>query len=521
MTAPFDGVVTARQVSIGQLVGANSPTDARDHRAARSDLGEFHRQRARRAAGARRSRASRGETTAALIGLPVEVGLQNESGYPHHGKLDYVAPNVDPSTGTLAARASWRTAIARCCPAISCACAFPSKPQPALLVPDVALGSDQGGRYVLVVNKDNVVEQRKVEPGQLVGDLRVIEKGLTKDDRVVVGGIMRAIPGEKVDAEQLRRRRKLARDDPAMISKFFIERPVLANVLAILMILIGAVALYALPVAQYPDVVPPTVQVTTRYPGASARTVMDTVALPIEQQVNGVENMIYMQSTSASDGSLYAHGDLQDRHRSRCGANPGAEPGGERAVAVAAGGAGAGRHGAEAFDRDPAVRHFDVAGRPLRQPLSRQLRHHQSSGRAVATARRRQRQRVRRRPIFDAHLARSGKAQGAQPQRPGRRRGAATAEPGSDRRPDRHAADAARRQLPIHHRAARPAHRRRSIRERHRQDRQQRRGHARARRRPRRARRADLQPVFHARRQAGGRHRHLSIARRQRARRRA
>src|SRR5215475_4838199 len=88
-----------------------------------------------------------------------------------------------------------------------------------------------------------------------------------------------------------------------MISKFFIERPVLANVLAILMVLIGGVALLGLSVAQYPDVVPPTVQVSTRYPGASARTVIDTVALPIEQQVNGVEGMIYMQSFSGADGS--------------------------------------------------------------------------------------------------------------------------------------------------------------------------------------------------------------------------
>src|SRR6476659_9531091 len=88
-----------------------------------------------------------------------------------------------------------------------------------------------------------------------------------------------------------------------MIAKFFIERPVLANVLAILMVVVGLVAVLSLPVAQYPEVTPPTVQVTTRYPGASSRTVIDTVALPIEQQVNGVEDMIYMQSYSGADGS--------------------------------------------------------------------------------------------------------------------------------------------------------------------------------------------------------------------------
>src|SRR5437763_7421801 len=89
-----------------------------------------------------------------------------------------------------------------------------------------------------------------------------------------------------------------------MFARFFVDRPVFAIVISLVIVIIGLVALTKLPVAQYPEITPPTVSVTTTYPGASAKVVADTVAAPIEQEVNGVENMIYMYSRCTNDGQL-------------------------------------------------------------------------------------------------------------------------------------------------------------------------------------------------------------------------
>lgn len=200
VAAPFDGIVTAHLVSVGELVGVASPTQlativAFDPIYVNFNVNEQDVLRVREEA------RRRGMTVNELRQLPVEVALQTDQGFPHKGNLDYVSPNINQSTGTLAVRGVLANPDRVLLPGSFVRIRVPFDEKPALLVPDAALGSDQAGRYVLVVNGENVVEQRKVRAGQLDGELRVIESGLKGDDRVVVAGLLRAIPGQKVDPQ--------------------------------------------------------------------------------------------------------------------------------------------------------------------------------------------------------------------------------------------------------------------------------------------------------------------------------
>jgi RND family efflux transporter MFP subunit len=201
VVAPFDGIVSAHLVSIGELVGAASPTQlativALDPIYVNFNVNEQDVLRIREEA------KRRGMTSDDLKSLPVEAGLQTDNGYPHKGKLDYASPTLNQSTGTLPVRGVIPNADRVLLPGYFVRVRVPFDEQKdALLVPDSALGSDQAGRYLLVVNGENIVEQRKVRTGQVEGNLRVIESGLKADDRVVIAGLLRAIPGQKVDPQ--------------------------------------------------------------------------------------------------------------------------------------------------------------------------------------------------------------------------------------------------------------------------------------------------------------------------------
>ena len=198
--APFDGQMGKHLIDPGNVVGGNGQEAALAEITQLDPIYVEANISTQQALQIRANLDQRRLTLAELHQVPIDVQLSGESGFPHRGTLEYVAPAIDPATGTLLVRGILANPNRTMLPGMFANLRLPMGKvvKSALMVPDRALQEDQGGRYLLVVNQNDVIEQRYVQLGELVGGLRVISSGLNKDDRVVVGELWRATPGIKV-----------------------------------------------------------------------------------------------------------------------------------------------------------------------------------------------------------------------------------------------------------------------------------------------------------------------------------
>ncbi len=247
-------------------------------------------------------------------GLKVSVTIADTRSKPFEGKLDFAENRLDSETGTMRMRARFDNPDFVLQPGLfGHILVAASAPYQAILVPDEAIGSDQNERVVYVVGKDGGITTKPVRLGPKLYGYRVIRDGLDGSETLVINGLMRLRPGVKVAPQTV----ELPPDRPdtapelrfggarAMrFSHFFVERPIFASVLSIVLLIVGGIAYFQLPVAQYPEIAPPTIVVRTAYPGADAQTIADVVATPIEEEINGVEGMLYMSSYSTADGAM-------------------------------------------------------------------------------------------------------------------------------------------------------------------------------------------------------------------------
>ena len=200
VTAPFDGRIDRRLQDPGNLVGSSGNTVLAQvnqidpiyvyFNISDGDLARLMGE-ARWVPGQGRAKP-----------WPVYVGLSNEKDYPHEGHLDFASISLTPTTGTLLLRGIFSNLDGKILPGLYARVRVPVKRGPALLVPEEAIGYDQRGSYVLVVNESNVVQRAGVRTGTLVNYLRVVEEGLKGTDWVVIKGVQKAIPGRRVTPEK-------------------------------------------------------------------------------------------------------------------------------------------------------------------------------------------------------------------------------------------------------------------------------------------------------------------------------
>jgi membrane fusion protein, multidrug efflux system len=202
--APFDGIVSKHLISVGELVGNGKATKLATIVQLDPIYVEFNVSE-QDVLKIRQNLANRRLTVEELGKIPLDIGLMNEEGYPHAGFLNYVAPEIDAQTGTILVRGLFKNPDRDLIPGFFARIRLPMGlgSTPVLLIPNRVIAEDQAGKYALIVNKDNVVEQKRIKTGQLlVGGLRVIIEGLAADDRVVLTTNGQAVPGGKVVPKQ-------------------------------------------------------------------------------------------------------------------------------------------------------------------------------------------------------------------------------------------------------------------------------------------------------------------------------
>jgi len=202
--APFDGIVSKHLISVGELVGNGKATKLATIVQLDPIYVEFNVSE-QDVLKIRQNLANRRLTVEELGKIPLDIGLMNEEGYPHQGFLNYVAPEIDAQTGTILVRGLFKNPDRDLIPGFFARIRLPMGlgSTAVLLIPNRVIAEDQAGKYALVVNKDNVVEQKRIKTGQLlVGGLRVITEGLAADDRVVLTTNGQAVPGGKVVPKQ-------------------------------------------------------------------------------------------------------------------------------------------------------------------------------------------------------------------------------------------------------------------------------------------------------------------------------
>ena len=329
MRAPRDGFMSSSQVKPGSLINAQQTllttlysSDPMwvyfsDQREPISGIAEATETSSRRAA---------------RLGSAFHLRLADGTDYALPGKLNFVDATLDQKSGTLQVRISVPNPDRVLRPGLFVRVTVPAFENPnAIRIPQQAVQELQGMKSVYVVAPDDKAEPRQIAASYRVENDWVVDNGLKPGDRVVIEGIGKLRPGTPVKpvaavsvagdpmagtppaAPKNRggrhaaalcattRARSPSRIQPMF--NFFIERPVFSTVIALIMVLVGVLSALDLPIAQYPQVVPPQVTVTTNFPGANADVVAQSVAAPIEQQVNGSQGMLYMASKSGNDGS--------------------------------------------------------------------------------------------------------------------------------------------------------------------------------------------------------------------------